>query len=232
MGRYGKIANLPRDLRDQLNRRLDDGEPGVRLVEWLNQLPEVQAVLARNFEGRKINEQNLTEWKAGGYRNWQARQEMLAQAREMAADAAELIQATRGKLTDHLAAILAARYAALVANWNGEAADEFRAKLRALRELCQDIVNLRRGDHSGARLFMEQERLKGEQEKTEEELFEQFEEWAKRPAVRDCLCANWHSPEERERRIREIFGRTSKEPDTPHGASDSNSDASDQTKSG
>src|SRR5215469_8651937 len=159
MGRYGKIANLPRNLRDQLNRRLDNGEPGVRLIEWLNELPEVQAVLARNFDGRKINEQNLTEWKAGGYRDWQARQEMLEQAREMAADASELTQATSGKLTDHLAAILAARYAAAIANWNGEASDEFRSKLRALRELCQDIVNLRRGDHSGARLLIEQERL-------------------------------------------------------------------------
>lgn len=232
MGRYGKIASLPRELRDQLNRRLDDGEQGVRLVEWLNQLSEVQGVLARNFDGRKINEQNLTEWKAGGYRDWQARQEMLAQAREMAADAAELTTATNGKLTDHLAAILAARYAALVANWNGEATDEFRAKLRALRELCQDIVNLRRGDHSGARLFMEQERLKGEQEKTEEELFEQFEEWARRPEVRDCLCANWLSPEERERRLRAIFGLKSKEPDPSNGVPDSNPDAPDQTKSG
>lgn len=232
MGRYGKIASLPRELRDKLNRRLDDGEQGVRLVEWLNQVPEVRSVLARNFDGRKINEQNLTEWKAGGYRDWQARQEMLAQAREMAADAAELTQATNGKLTDHLAAILAARYAALVANWNGEATDEFRAKLRALRELCQDIVNLRRGDHSGARLFMEQERLKGEQEKTEEELFEQFEEWARRPAVRDCLCANWLNREERERRLREIFGRKSKEPSDPNGDSDPNPDAQDQTKSG
>ncbi len=187
MGRYGKIACLPRDLRDQLNCRLEDGELGIRLVEWLNELPEVQAVLSRNFEGRKINEQNLTEWKAGGYRDWQARQEMLAQAREMAADAAELTQASNGKLTDHLAAILSARYASLVANWNGEATDEFRAKLRALRELCQNIVNLRRGDHSGARLFLEQERLEREREKTGEELVEQFNEWARLPAIRDCL---------------------------------------------
>jgi hypothetical protein len=231
MGRYGKIANLPRDLRDQLNRRLDDGESGVRLIEWLNELPEVQAVLAKNFDGRKINEQNLSEWKAGGYRDWQARHEMLAHAREMAADASELTHATSGKLTDHLAAILAARYAAAIANWKGEASDEFRAKLRALRELCQDIVNLRRGDHSGARLFMEQERLAEEREKTEEELFEQFKEWASRPAVRDCLCANWLSPEERQRRIREIFRLKSDEP-APNGATGHNPDPPDRTNSG
>ena len=232
MGRYGKIANLPRELRDQLNRRLDDGEPGVRLVEWLNQLPEVQAILARNFEGRKINEQNLTEWKAGGYRDWQARQEMLAQASEMAADAAELTRAANGKLTDHLAAILAARYAGVIAGWNGEPTDEFRAKLRPLRELCEDIFKLRRGDHSGARLFMEQERLEQEREKTKEELFELFRQWGNNQAIRDCLCANWRSPEERERLLRKILGFKTEAPDAANGSSASDQDGTNQTKSG
>ena len=32
MTRNGKIARLPRALRDELNRRLQDGQPGVRLV--------------------------------------------------------------------------------------------------------------------------------------------------------------------------------------------------------
>jgi hypothetical protein len=38
MTRTGKIARLPRELRDELNRRLREGEPGIRLVEWLNSL--------------------------------------------------------------------------------------------------------------------------------------------------------------------------------------------------
>src|SRR5208283_1230397 len=118
MTRNGKIARLPRVIRDELNRRLQDGEPGVRLVEWLNRLPEVQAVLAREFGSRPINEQNLSEWKAGGYRDWLARQEALSQARELAADAKELTAATDGKLTDHLATVLAARYAAALAGWD------------------------------------------------------------------------------------------------------------------
>jgi len=32
MTRVGKIARLPREIREQLNRRLQDGEPGKRLV--------------------------------------------------------------------------------------------------------------------------------------------------------------------------------------------------------
>jgi len=91
--------------------------------------------------------------------------------------------------------------------------EEFRRKLRALRGLCQDIVELRRGDHSGAHLNMEQERLEREQEKTEEEVVEHFKRWVNNPQVRDWICRDWVSPEERERRLREIFGRAPKTPD-------------------
>ena|ERR1039458_6977812 len=206
MTRNGKIARLPRPIRDELNRRFQDGEPGVQLVDWLNGLPEVHRVLAEAFGARPISEQNLSEWKAGGYRDWLARQETLAQARELAADATELAQATDGRLTDHLATVLAARYAAALAGWNGELTEEFRRQLRALRGLCQDIVELRRGDHSGARLSLEQERLEREREKTEEEVLEHFKRWAKNPQVRDWICQDWASPDERERRMREIFG--------------------------
>lgn len=203
----GKIARLSRGIRDQLNRRLDEGEPAKELVQWLNGLPEVKHVLDGQFGGRLISEQNLSEWKAREHRVWLARQEALAQARELAADARELAEATDGKLTDHLATVLAARYAAALGDWNGEVTEEFRRKLRALHGLCQDIVELRRGDHSGARLNMERERLTRETEKTEEEVLEHFKRWASRPQVREWIAQDWISPEERERRLRVIFGR-------------------------
>ena len=128
--------------------------------------------------------------------------------------------ATEGKLTDHLATVLAARYASALAGWNGEVTEEFRRKLRALRGLCQDIVELRRGDHSGARLQMEQARLEREREKTEEEVVAHFQRWLKNSAVRDLVCTNWISPEERERRLRAILGLPPEppEPAAPDGA--------------
>ena len=39
MTRHGKIARLPLEVREELNRRLENGEPGDRLVEWLNGMP-------------------------------------------------------------------------------------------------------------------------------------------------------------------------------------------------
>ena len=133
MIRNGKIARLPREIRDRLNRRLADAEGGDALLPWLNALPEVQTVLTQKFGGCPINKQNLSEWRAGGFAEWQTRQEMLADARELAADAAELETATDGRLTDHLATVLGARYASALAGWDGQPTDEFRNKLKVLR---------------------------------------------------------------------------------------------------
>jgi hypothetical protein len=83
MTRTGKIARLPRIIRDQLNQRLDDGEQGAPLVAWLNSLPEVQAVLTRDFEGKAIRQQNLSEWRKGGYRDWQAKSDLLEMAQRL-----------------------------------------------------------------------------------------------------------------------------------------------------
>jgi hypothetical protein len=41
-------------------------------------------------------------------------------------------------------------HASALSGWNGGVTEEFRKQLRALRGLCQDTVELRRGDHSGA----------------------------------------------------------------------------------
>ena len=206
MARNGKIARLPREIRDELNRRLHNGEQGGPLLAWLNALPEVAAVVAREFGGNPVSKQNLCEWRAGGFAEWQARRETLDQARELAADSREITAATDGKLTDHLATVLAVRYASALAGWNDEVTEEFRRTLRALRGLCQDIVELRRGDHSAARLKIEQERLERDRAKTEEELVEHFKRWAGNADVREIICGDCVSPEERQRRMRAVFG--------------------------
>lgn len=64
------------------------------------------------------------EWRKGGYRDWLARQDTLAQVRELVADAGELAHATDGALVEHLATVLAARYAAALADWQGEPTGE------------------------------------------------------------------------------------------------------------
>ena len=183
--RTGKIARLPRSVRDELNRRLDEGEPGKKLVAWLNALPEVQAIVAAEFDGKPIREQNLSEWKQGGYRDWQAQQEALEIAERLSEDAAEWAREDRAPLTDTLAHWLAARYAVTtrrVAETGG------REGWRLLREMCGDIMELRKGDHSAERLRIDRKRLELEKAKStnggslsEEERAQRMREIFKRP---------------------------------------------------
>ncbi|MEP6670571.1 MAG: hypothetical protein ABJF10_15530, partial [Chthoniobacter sp.] len=85
--RLGKIARLPLAIRDWLNERLQDGEPARALVKELNSLPEVQEMLEVYFEGRPINEQNLSAWKLGGFREWQQYQRTRVTARDFLGEA-------------------------------------------------------------------------------------------------------------------------------------------------
>jgi hypothetical protein len=97
MARIGKIARLPKAIRDRLNQQIRDGVPGTDLIVWLNDLKPVQEVLCRHFNGREINENNLTEWRQGGYKDWLAHQDRLDWTRCLS-DEAEDIAADSGDL--------------------------------------------------------------------------------------------------------------------------------------
>jgi hypothetical protein len=84
------LARLPKHVRHQLNGRLEDGEPGKPLVDWLNGLPEVQEVLKLRFAGQPISEQNLSEWKQGGYLEWLKLQESRYLVQHLAEQAEDL----------------------------------------------------------------------------------------------------------------------------------------------
>jgi hypothetical protein len=111
MSRFGKIGRLPLDIREQLNRRLQDGEIGKDLVVWLNSVPEVQAVLKAEFGERPVNEPNLSDWRTGGYEDWLVQQETMQQVNQLVANAKELTGASQTPLSELLATCLAARYA-------------------------------------------------------------------------------------------------------------------------
>jgi hypothetical protein len=111
MARTGKIARLPESVRTQLNHRLRDGALGPQLLPWLNDLPEVQAVLTEHFSGQPINAANLSDWRKGGFADWRRARDThadrLERTRELAGMSRELAQASGANLTEGAAAILA-----------------------------------------------------------------------------------------------------------------------------
>ncbi len=180
----GKIARLPIEIREQLNRRLRDGEQGRWIVQWLNALPEVQKVLAAEFAGHPVRQQNLSEWKQHGYREWLVHQEALDSLGQTVAEGEEL----KGRLGEDISEKLAGW---MIPNFVAEA----RAKLAAAKnpderwsvrlDLCANLVPLLRMKYYGDRLKVEKERLEVTRRLTKEQKDEEFEEWLKRPDVRE-----------------------------------------------
>src|SRR5580698_3731694 len=72
-------------------------EPGTKLVEWLNTLEEVRDVLQAEFDARPVSEQNLSEWKQGGYQDWLRHQEARAYVHALAEQDGELLDAAGGR---------------------------------------------------------------------------------------------------------------------------------------
>ena len=170
MARIGKIGRLPQAVRAQLNSRLQDGHEGKLIVRWLNSLPEVKQVLAEGFDGRPVSEQNLTDWRQGGYEEWRAYQEILAQAGDLAANRQALQSVAPGQsLADYLAAAIEFRYAAILAAQGVELDEGSLTQLKTLTFVCQAVVKLRRSDQNAARLKMETERWELEREQQAEE---------------------------------------------------------------
>jgi hypothetical protein len=173
--RTGKIARLPRDIRDQLNRRLQDGEKGKTLLVWLNAHEKVQRTLKTDFDGRGITKQNLSDWLHGGYREWLFQQEAIEVVRRMDIDVAELDKASKTSLIDLLSRRLAAQYLVMLANGlNGKGAVD----LKLLNELCGNVVALRRSDQAAERLRVERDRLDLEREELHKARDGELFEWA------------------------------------------------------
>lgn len=186
--RRGKIARLPQHIRAQLNRRLEDGEQGKELLAWLSALPEVKAVLAGQFGDRPITEQNLSEWRQGGYQDWLRHQESCEQVRRMAEEADDLEAvadevAGEVAVSDRLAPILAAELARTAKALLEEDTTP-PEHWRRLQEVLRELSDLRRHDHRAARLRRDQAVWEREEERLDAEAHQRRKE-----AIKDKVLA-------------------------------------------
>ncbi|MGP8198407.1 MAG: hypothetical protein ACLQU4_02765 [Limisphaerales bacterium] len=172
--RNGKIAHLPRSIRDELNQRLERSQPASQILPWLNGLEEVQEIIKEEFDGVPISEQNLSQWRQGGFQEWLVLRELCQEAGDVT-DLAEAMQEETGQgvLADDVAVVLAARFGTLIAKWDGEVDAKFEAKSRVLNRLCRSVVQLQHGMHRARRESFEYTRQWEEQQKAEKEEMKQ-----------------------------------------------------------
>jgi hypothetical protein len=151
-----------------LNHRLDDGEQGKQLVEWLNSLPEAQAVVKGAFGGRPVSEQDLSEWKQGGYRDWQKQQERRELVRQWTEDAKDLEGVAGGvAFSSGLSMLLLVELAQAVRDVLEQTTDA-GTRLERLQEVARRFAQLRREESNAERAQMARERWDQEQAKAEE----------------------------------------------------------------
>lgn len=172
MTRTGKIARLPHAVREELNRRLRDGEPGGPLLEWLNAHEEVLAVLQDRFDGQPINKQNLSDWRLGGHRDWLRHQETRDLLRHLTEQGDELLEETRGEaVSDRLAVVLGTELVRTVQAVLDEVTDPAE-RWRRIRELLRELAELRKDDHRAARLKLARDEAIREDEEREQQAHE------------------------------------------------------------
>jgi len=200
--RRGKIARLPAAIRDELNRRLDNGEVGARLVAWLNSLPEAQKILAAEFSGSSINEVNLSHWKqGGGFADWCHLQEAMDLLRTFSEESTELAQVSSGQSLVHL---LSAPLAVAVGRSLRSAPIQVEpdtSHLRSLVPLVRELANLRRIEQRELHLRLDRERWETAQREIAEEKAKKAQEekeWEEGRAEREA---------ERDRFVAKMMGR-------------------------
>lgn len=209
--RKGKIARLPRTIREALNQKLYDGKPAKEILPWLNADVEVQAILKESFDGEPINEQNLTNWRQGGYQDWCSHQEEADRLRTYAELSTTLVQATGLSLSDGAAAIAAGN---ILARLEGEAGVP-------KEEVISMLVSLRSGDHAVAdgkrkdrkldldtkKAQMKERELALAEEKFRRTLIEKLIETAQKPEVQRILTGGQPKAVQMDLLHEQLFGK-------------------------
>jgi hypothetical protein len=179
----GKIARLPRDIRNQLSRRLDDGEAGDSLLEWLNGLPEVQKVCAEQFQSVPVSKQNLSEFKQGPHQQWLRGREACELVEHLAEQADDLDGATEEvNVSDVLGRVLVVELARMAQTILTEVTDP-QERWQRLQEVLGRLAQLRLSDHKYQQVQIARERWELEQERLVQEQSEKRIAKAKQQAT-------------------------------------------------
>jgi hypothetical protein len=134
--RTGKVARLSKEARDRVNVMILDGVPYREIIERLGP------------EGAGLNEQNLTNWKQGGYQDWLADQER-NQALVLRRDSAlSLLEKKAGATVQDAGRTIAAAqlYELLLCFDPGELAQAVRRKPELYFRLVAALARLSEGE--------------------------------------------------------------------------------------
>jgi hypothetical protein len=170
----GKIGRLPWEIREEVNRRLRDGQPARKIIDWLHSLPEVLRVLDEYFGEEPINDQNVSVWRKTGYAKWMARQGAIDRTKELADFSMKVATAAGGSLADGAAQILAGSVLEVLEGLeslrratgdiaNEETPEQAKERLAsmagAIDSLVLAVARLRKGDQGAEALRLARDKV-------------------------------------------------------------------------
>jgi hypothetical protein len=190
MSRNGKIAHLPANIRAELNRRLDDGHEATVLADWLNSLPEVQAILRSRFDGIPISKMNICRWREGGFVDWQRNTAQRESIHQLAEEAADLTAELSGEsLARSLATVLAAELVLATRSIINDAANP-EDRFKRLLAVLPVITRLSGDDHHATRVAIARERADLHRAREEAKLAQEAKSAAVTAVAQQSLVAN------------------------------------------
>ena len=215
-GGPGKIARLPAEVRHLLNERLLDAQPPQSILDWLNALPAVQAVIARHFENQPVTLKNLSSWENGpAYQEWSARRDLLDDARDWSEAAADT-RAENPQLAQHVTLLLAAQLGRQINHLRDHPDPVYRAK--ALLRIARALAALRRQQLKRDQLDLAARRAapKGPDADLPPALEKRFWEWMKVKDNENKCYGKKRTPTERWNDIIACFGMPPLPPEDKH----------------
>lgn len=112
MARTGKIARLPRDLREQINEQIRDGKTARQIIDH-----------AARAGHPGLTDQNLTNWRQGGYQAWLDNQRRIEEMRvraDLAVDLAAQLKEANLDFADANELLVASQINDVLSDFNPE----------------------------------------------------------------------------------------------------------------
>lgn len=175
--RRGKVARLPRKIRDEVCERLADGQDAAEILAWVNGLPAVKTLLKAKFKGEPISDANLSNWRQGGFQDWQDNERQADQTRALAETSMRIAKASGGNLAEGAAAILAGK---IMSGLETMLPEELDAAVL-------QIARLRKVELEGRRIHFLGKRVGMEELKVQRTTCEMFIDWATNRAATEIV---------------------------------------------
>lgn len=212
----GKIGSLPAHLREEVCRRLHDGQPAREICDWLNTHPRVLEILDQRWNEQPVTPQNLSEWRGGGYQIWLKARERGEHLRHLSEWAAEFTgRVSPERLAKGAQAIVAGQLLEVL-----EAADE--GQTLALtdildqvtksvdrthkNEIARDKLGLQKDQHA-----LREKEVALAREKFELQTVEQFLKWQGTKEARAIVESKQPKSVQTQRLLKLFFGRAMEE---------------------